>query len=208
MSRDGDLALSHEGEGSPLPRLTPPPGIPFRLLPILPQHQQGGGTGVGRPTAGGRGGGRSPRAADLGPVCPGRGPSSQPVLRLWRSSEKVGLQAGLELVARRAVTVTVKPVSPAPSDGALRCTEEKARLVGNMTGHRLPAALGGDGVLVGMQGAGRRSPASPGIPSVNTLRPGALQAPPPTWLPVRARHSGTGPEVLRHKEGQGSERHG
>lgn len=80
--------------------------------------------------------------------------------------------------------------------------------MGNMTGHRLPAALGGDGVLVGMQGAGRRSPASPGIPSVNTLRPGALQAPPPTWLPVRARHSGTGPEVLRHKEDQGSERHG
>lgn len=143
MSRDGDLALSHEGEGAPLPLLTPPPGIPFRLLPILPQHQQGGGTGVGRPTAGGGGGGRSRRAADLGPVCPGRGPSSQSVLRLWRSSEKVGLQAGLELVARRAVTVTVKPVSPAPSDGALRCTEEKARLVGNMTGHRLPAALVG-----------------------------------------------------------------
>lgn len=35
MSRDGDLALSHEGEGAPLPRLTPPLGIPFRLLPIL-----------------------------------------------------------------------------------------------------------------------------------------------------------------------------
>lgn len=202
MSRDGDLALSHEGEGAPLPRLTPPPGIPFRLLPILLSTSREAAQVWGRPTAGGRGG------ADLGPVCPGRGPSSQPVLRLWRSSEKVGLQAGLELVARRAVTVTVKPVSPAPSDGALRCTEEKARLVGNMTGHRLPAALGGDGVLVGMWGAGRRSPASPGIPSVNTLRPGALQAPPPTWLPVRARHSGTGPEVLRHKEDQGSERHG
>lgn len=36
MSRDGDLALSHEGEGSPLPRLTPPRGSPSACSPSSP----------------------------------------------------------------------------------------------------------------------------------------------------------------------------
>lgn len=198
---------------STLPRLPPTP--PLDSLPPAPHPPP---APAGRPTAGGRGVSWALCAAPPASHCSALAPAflgvqkkSAPLPDLPASH-----QAGLELVAGWVVTVAVKPVSRAHSDvGTLlhrgeieACGEHDQPQAARCAGWHLGEA-GWGRCPCGNAGSRRVEPSLPGSYALSTpSSPGAPQAPPLTWLPVRARHSGTGPKVLRHKEGRGSEHHG